>query len=42
MTIRIMIKSLFDILEVLGIGKNVLLTALERVNFKDFEDVPLQ
>ena len=38
MTIRIMIKSLFDILEVSGIGKNVLLTALERVNFKDFED----
>ena len=41
-TRRIMIKSLFDILEVSGIGKNVLLTVLERVNFKDFEDVPLQ
>ena len=37
-TRRIMIKSLFDILEVSGIGKNVLLTALERLNFKDFED----
>ena len=35
---RIMIKSLFDILNVSGLDGNKLLTALNREDFKDFED----
>ena len=35
---RTMIKSLFDILSVSGIDEKTLLAALNRENFKDFED----
>lgn len=37
-TRREMLRSLFDILEVSGLDKNILLKALERNYFKDFED----
>jgi predicted nucleic acid-binding protein len=35
---RTMIKSLFDMLSVSGIDEKTLLPALDRENFKDFED----
>lgn len=35
---RIMIKSLFDILDISGIDKDILLNALNRESFEDFED----
>ena len=35
---RIMIKSLFDILDVSGINRDVLVNALDREDFEDFED----
>lgn len=35
---RMMIKSLFDILDISGIDKDILLNALNRESFEDFED----